>query len=66
MAAFVGADAAEAAGFFEEGEVAFDAADGEADFFGKVPNASVGCETWCEEGLYRKVTNGKFNELTEA
>ena len=38
----------------------------EADFFGKVPNASVGCETWCEEGLYRKVTNGKFDELTEA
>ena len=36
----------------------------EALFFDAVPNASVGCDRWCDRSLYKRVTSGQFDTLT--
>lgn len=37
----------------------------EAMFFSSVPQASVGCDKWCDPALYKRVADGEFTALSE-
>lgn len=37
----------------------------EAIFFSSVPQASVGCDKWCDPELYKRVAKGEFAALSE-